>query len=680
MFLLSGLLIFISSYLLTSFFSKNSKNNLGIIYFFLIAFSQIILSFEILSLLNLISPKPFIICNGVILAAAVIFWIVKRFPLYKPKMITEFKNILKALKRDRLLIFLSLCFIVFIVSEFLIARYNPVIFGDALSYYFPRVTAWLQNGNINHFITPDTRELIMPVNLEFLYMWALMFTKSDFGLALFPYTGFLFLLYVTYNFLGELGFSRRKRLWSVFVISSFIVLAVMSYTPCADVLIGALLLASLYLFYVYLKYDDKISIYFSTLCTALAVGIKTTAIIAFPSVFILLIITALLFKKEKLKKGLILYIFFLFINFMIFSSYNYILNIIQFHNPVSCPEQFLLNKFRGGFKGYLCNLIKYIFTFFDISAIKNINSYHYFITALQEKVLNLIGESSLSYKSEYFDGTFNYDYDFTVAKCGLGAVGILTFIPSFFRSIVKGFKKNSSPKYKLLAALALSLAFNILIFSRVMLFTTFNLRYIVTFIVISIPIVVISYIRSNKNLFKWIIVYFMFVYLFLVAHTQPVSIFLFYHKYKTVHPEVKNIESIMSIQGEEPDIFDYFIKKDKSKIAVFSFRHEEAIFHILKLRLHGFILDRLLVENIEDYDLNNYDYIISSKNSYSSSNIMKTNSKYCLYLDWKKQVTDNLDEAAAVQCMVPFDYLVKKGFKPVDDVKFNNYLILKREI
>ncbi len=683
MFLISIILIVISSYLITSLFYKNEeKNNWGIIYILLIMFAQIILSFEILSLLSLIDKIPFLVCNFVIFLISAFIWGIKDFPLFKFGFIGESKKIYKALKRDKLLFFTALCFIVLIVSGYLTVQYHPIIFGDALSYYLPRATAWIQNGNINHFVTPDARELIMPVNLDILYMMHLMFTKSEYGVAIYSYISFISLLYVVYNFLGEFGFSRRKRLWSIFTIASFIVIAVMAYTPCADVLIGTLLLTSLYLFFAYLKYDKKTPLYFSTLAAALAFGTKTTSIIAFPSVFILLIIMIYLFKKNKIKEGLGLYLLLLFINFMIFSSYNYILNIIQFSNPVSNSEYLMINKFRGGIKGYLCNLIKYIFIFFDASAIKDIDFYHRFIAETQEKVLGLIGENSASYMSDFFNEPFLFGYSFSVAKCGLGVMGILAFIPSLFCALKKGLKKSASPKIKFLAALALSLIFNVLLFSRVMVYTKFNFRYIVTFIVIAIPIVVFSYIKSNKNLYKYIMIFFLFIYLLAVSHKEMSSIFLFYHNYKKLHPEVKNIQSVMTIEGEEPFIFNYFIQKNRSKIAMLSNKNSEAIYHIVKLRLFGFNVDRLFTENITDFKIDRYNYIILPKEPAASSNLLRNNPGYCSYLDWEKHqltIEDDLKNAAMSLCLIPMPFFYENGFvEDKDAPDFNNYIILKR--
>lgn len=677
MILVSLALILLSSYFILSLLENKSKD--GFIYFYLICFSQFVITFELLSLFGKINKDSCLILNALIFLISLIILLIKRKPLFKIDIKDGLRRIFNSFKSDKMLMIPGICFIIFIISEYFVARYHPIVFGDALSYYLPRCTQWIQNGNINHFLTPDPREIIMPVNLEFVYTWKLLFSFKEYGLSLIPYSALFLLITVIYNFLGELGFCTRKRLYSIFVICSFAVIGVMSYTPCADLLIGALLSASLYLFIKWLKDDGILPLYFSALSAALAVGTKTTAIITLPSIFILIIVCAFLFNKNKLKKGLILYITFLFINFIIFSSYNYILNFLQFLNPVSCNSELLLNKFRGGIKGYACNFIKYIFMFFDASGIKNFNFYNNFMQNLLEKTLNLIGEDSNSYTSKFFEGVFIYGYDFSIAKAGLGIIGIIVFIPSFFIAIFKGLKPGASKKMKLLCALALSLLFNILLFSRVMIYTKYNFRYLVTFIIIAAPIVVLTYIKSNKNIYKWIIIYYMFVYLFIIAHTKPVSIFLYYWGFKSVNSNIKNIENVMTIAGEEPLIYDYFKKKNKTKMALIVRKKYEALFYIVKLRLEGFIIDRLLIEDIESFDLKKYEYIITSEGDQVSSYILKKYPKNCIYMDYEKNITKNADKAASVQCFVPDDYYNKQGFEKVKDINLKDFVILKNK-
>ena len=117
MFFVSLFLVLLSSYFLTSYLmKKETKNNLGVIYLFLIAFAQIILTFEVLSLISSINKIGILVTNVVFLIISICFWIKKHKPIYIPLFWSEISAIKKALKKDKLLNILSYCFIIFLIS------------------------------------------------------------------------------------------------------------------------------------------------------------------------------------------------------------------------------------------------------------------------------------------------------------------------------------------------------------------------------------------------------------------------------------------------------------------------------------------------------------------------------------------------------------------------------------
>ena len=685
MFFISICLVIFSSLLILSVLTKEQKETSGFLYLLLIAFAQIVLSFEVLSLFKLISKNGFLVCNIFWFIISLFIFFKQGKPIYTNKFKTELKKILYALKSDKSLYFLSICFCIFLISQLIRALFFPVTFGDALTYYLPRCTAWIQNGCINHYITPDSRELIMPVNMEFLYTWLLLFKRNEIGSAIFSYIGFLGCIYVIYNFLKEIGFTVKRRLWSIFVFSSF---AIEMYTPSADLFVGALILACIYLFLKAIKHNDKKALYFASLSYALAIGTKTTAIIAIPSVFIVLLIISYLYKKEHFIKNILTFGLLFIINFIIFSSYNYILNTIQFLNPISCSEQLLLNQFRGGFKGWLCNLIKYVFAIFDISGIKDYVEYNGFITHLQSLVLGLIGATDKSYTSNYFSRYFYFDSDMSLMHSALGIMGLFAFFPSLIKSIKKYIKNKRNKKNIIMASLTLSLILNLLIFARVMVFTQFNMRYLLTFVVIASPIVAYSYIKSNKNFFKLLLCWFMFVYFVVIAHKMPISYIISYDKLKA-NNQVQNTSSLLA-KSDEIDIYNYILNKDKKNIGLIISQINTPNYYIEKLRLADYVIEKILPENIEEYNLSKFDYIITGKFKSSSSNILNFKQRIlypslyisnCLYYDYRQSIIYDLNtKPAMIECEIPFDYIKAKGFEEVTDIQLGNYIILENLI
>lgn len=688
MFFISIFLVLFSSFLILSVLTKDKKETAGFLYWILIAFSQIVISFELLSLFKAISKNGFLTCNIICFVFSIFLFFKLRKPIYTNNFREELKKIHNALKIDKSLTFLSVCFCIFLVSQLITALYFPVTFGDALTYYLPRCTAWIQNGCINHYITPDTRELIMPVNMEFLYTWLLLFKKSEIGASVFSYIGFIGAIYVIYNFLKEIGFTIRRRLWSIFVFSSFALVAIEMYTPSADLFIGALILACIYLFLKASKHNDIKALFFASLSYALAVGTKTTSIIAIPSVFVVILIISYLYKKEQLIKHILTFGLFFIINFLIFSSYNYVLNTIQFMNPVSCSEQLLLNQFRGGFKGYLCTLIKYVFAIFDISGIKDYIGYNGFISYLQSVALSLIGATDKSYTSAYFNRYFYFDSTMSLMHSALGIMGLFAFLPSLIKSIKKYMKNKNSKKNIIMASLTLSLILNLIIFARVMVFTQFNMRYLLTFVIIASPVVAYSYIKRNKNFFKLLLCWFMFVYFVVIAHKMPLSYVISYAKFQA-NNQSKNTSFLLA-KSDEIDIYNYILSKDKKSIGLIVSQVKTPNYYIEKLRLSDYVIEKILPENIEEYDLSKFDYIVTDKFKSSSTYILNFKQRMlypnfyvsrCLYNDYRQSTIYDLNtKPAMIECEIPFDYIKAKGFKEVTDFQTEKYIILQNLI
>ena len=573
MFIFSVILIAISSYFITSVISsKNRKESSVFVHFLLIIFAQIVLSFELLSLFCAISAINFLFMNVLFMLISVLLYKKLKSSLYLPKIKEEFINIKKALNQDKLLKYISVFFLIFLISELILALFLPVDFGDTLAYYLPRCTHWIWAGNINHYMTSDIRELIMPVNMDLLYTWHLMFTKSEHGVAVYSYIGLINIIYVVYHLLGELRFCRRKRLWTVYILCAFSIIGVMAYTPLSDLFTGSLLLTAVYLFLVFCKNNTKTDLYFSSLSLVLAFGTKTTALIAIISLCVIFYILLNHYKKGNKWKVFILFIFFAVINFVIFSGYNYLLNFLQFSNPISNKGHILLNQFRGGITGYIYNLVNYVFYIFDLSGINNIDLYNEYVIKLKNSVFSLLPQNTSIYISPYYNEPYKFFNVCNPLYSALGAMGLLCFYPSLLYCIFS--KKRYSFRYAFLFVIALLFIFNVLLFAGMMIYTKYNVRYLVTFLIISVPIVVCTYFKSNRNIYKWIVSAFLFIYPFYNPFITTASFVIASLKLQEYNKNYSDAEKI----------YDYFVKAKNNKIAVFDKHRGEYLYYIYKLR------------------------------------------------------------------------------------------------
>ena len=667
MFLISLILVIFSTFFITAVLNKNSKANLFLIYFLILGFAQLVLSFEVLSLMSLISINGLLYANAIFFFTALIIWLLNKKPLPKLNFSIELSKIKKALKLDKTLAILSILLTIFLVIKLTNIFVLPISWGDALVYYFPRCLSWIYNGNINHYIVPDVREIIMPVNMEFLYTWLFLFFKTERGTAIFSFISYVGGLIVIYNLLGYFNIIVRRRLWAIYVFSAFSLIGSLLQTPCADIFIGSLILASIYLFIVFAKENNKTALTISTLSYALAIGTKTTTLLVSPAVFILFFVILLKYKKYKFIKSSFIFLFLMFINFMIFASYNYILNFIQFSHPISNSTHILLNKFFGGINGYIFNLIRYIFVLFDASGIDNFQFYNDTITNLQSRVLSLFGMNSTSYLSPYYPDDYLFESETSPLKGYLGLLCIFTFVPSIFICIKRLFNKKLKDKNFAINILGLLYVINILFFAGVMFFTSFNMRYLITFVVISSPILIYSYIGTIKNWYKILTTALIALYLLSIpiANELPYLIYVLKND---------NIRSWKSITRDEISIANYLKRNNYKNILLYISGKHRSIYDFEKLKLHNFKIDRLLLENIESYDISKYDYIVTDEYELSASNLLYIPNKYCVYFDKNKNIVEYNKKSKIVKanCKLPFEYFKEKGF--VDDTSTINSL------
>lgn len=658
MFCLSSALLLISSYFFNCFIAKklNGKDFPGFLYFILTIFSQIILSFEILSLFKKISLQAFVILNILFFVFSLVLFKTGKCSFYFPDMKKEILHIKQALIRDKILCFISVCFVYALTVRLYNVLFCQIKFGDALNYYFTRASEWIQNGSIAHFLTPDTRELIMPVNFDMLYMMHFLFTKSENGTAVYSYIGFLTGIYVLYKFIKELGFSLRTALWSIFVFSSFSIIGLESYNPCSDLFAGVLILSGVYLFFIYIRKNNNIAGTFSSLAFALALGVKTVTIMTIPSFIIICAVIISACKLLNPGRKVLFYTLFLLLNFLIFSSYNYILNTIEFSNPISCREQILIHAFRGGFNGFLCNFIKYLFAIFDTSGI-NLGYFGGFIMYNQSQFLSLFGLTDESFISPYFKGYFDYNADLSIVSSILGVTGLFVFLPAVIKSFIR--KKNKH--FGLMFVFSLVLIINIAVMSGTIVFMQYSTRFLMIFVIISSPVIAYSYIKNNKKFCK-ILISFLISFCFVS----------------------NNVHSQTRIEFEENAIAEKIKTLSDGKIALIAEQSKSPVFYIEKLRFEGFTVDKLLLEIIESFDLKKYDYIITSKQGTASDYIFhkkpyieKSKVSQCFYLDADQNTVDiyNPSEPVKAVCTIPLEFIEKNNYRPLFET--DNYYIFK---
>lgn len=625
LFLISFLLVFISSYLLTSVISPK-KSILGVIYLFIIAFAQIVLTFEVLSLFTAINQFWVLALNTLSAGISATLWSKKSRPRWNLDF-KDFKNrVNNSFKLDKSLVWLYIGFLAFIIVAILLNLTMPITSADAFAYHAARSLFWVLQGSLNHFEIADIRNLCLPINSEILYAWVLLFFRTDVLFGFFSFIGYLLSIISVYNILGLMGYCIRKRLWVIFILSSFSSVIVQVSSTETDIIIAGLITSCIFLFWYALKNNEKTPIIMASLAYALALGTKTTSIIAIPGVGLILLALCYHYKKYK---PLGAFLGFGLLNFLIFSSYNYILNIIQFHS-LNGPASFMVvSKNYFGIKGMISNFIKYIFMFIDFTGFKWSDYINPQMISVRDGILNFL---HLGYIP---DGLYTTPYEVNrfllEPVMGAGILGLIVFLPCIFWACIKPVFEHKSKKTLLLGLFALAFIINILTLSYLLAYMSFSVRFVMSFMVISAPILVYSYF-PKKNPLKYIIVFFSLFYLICIStHLWPRPFMkiarIFIHEHHTlsytryiarckdfdVNPEYTNATCLLTMKIEQ--------KIPNSKKILALLNTSDSIYLLKALEFKGYKIDFAILEDANKIDFSKYDYVITPNDAQKSSYI-----------------------------------------------------------
>lgn len=674
LFLISFLIVFVSSYLITSCIAKEN-DVCGFFYIPLIAFAQLVFDFEILSLFKAISIGGVFGLNIITLIAAASVWYIKSRPLWRYNVSRFFKRCWLACWKDKYLFTLGIGFCIFLAVSIFLIIISPVVSEDASSYHVSRSVFWVINKSLNHFTIGDIRNLVFPINSEILYAWVILFTHKMVFLGSFSFVGYLLTILGIYNILDILKFDIRKKLWVLFIVSSFSSVTILSSGTETDIIISGLVLSSIYLFWRGVKDDRKACLFMSALAYALAIGTKTTAFFAIPGVGIGFCALAYYYRKKDFYKPVLAFLGFGVINFLLFAVYNYILNYINFGNITGSLNFIYLHKNIFGLRGLVAHFIKYLFLFVDFTGLQWSNYIGPEIINLRDSIL-----SSMNL-SDVVDGVFTAK-DKVVNKSlleplvGMGVVGMLTFLPCVLISYIRPFFKKDK---KTIAILGFGLLFlvNIIVMSYVLIYMAYNIRFLTTLCVISAPVLIYSYSRKN-NPYKFLVVFFaMFSLVLISTHiwARPFFRIVEYMKHGVPVTHIRKIMSESMLMQKFPEQ-DYDIKKypitylpyalrtylsqfDKSNKILYFSPLGKGVLPFAQMKLDGYNVNFDMIENIDNIDLTQYNIILLIDDMQDSFIIKKFNHNYCAYTGVN---IDNKQIMLSSKCTLPPEFYEDNGF------------------
>lgn len=626
LFLVSFLLIFLSSYLITSTLTPK-KHFLGFLYLFIFAFAQIIVSFEILSLFSLMKVPFVLLLNVIFLLGSIFVWLKSSGPMWIPDVSVFRNRVLNSFKFDHSLFILYVGFCVFVIAAVILCIFSSVNNMDALDYHLARSLFWVFNGNLNHFPVSDIRALCLPINSEILYTWVLMFVKKDLFLGFFSLVGFFLSIVSIYGILSEIGFSARKKLWAVFIVSSFPNVIVQASGTETDIIISGLVLSSVYMFLFAIKNMNNVDkrynavpLFVSSLSYAIAVGTKTPAFMAIPSVGILFLFLAFHYLGKDFYKPLLKFIIFGCLNFLIFSAYNYILNYIDFGNFMSSNSFMLVSKNYYGLKGAISSFVKYLFMFVDTSGFRWGDYIGDSVVHLKKAVLSALGVGFVP-DGLYTWATYKVNKSLIEPLVGFGILGFFVLLPCWMYSLSIPFINFKKPlfKKKMFFIWGVMFLLNLIVLSVSLAYMAYSIRFIMFFALISSPFLVMSY--RKKSFAKGLVVFFAvfsLVVFSLNVWPRPLLKMAYFlsagHSFEELHEDM-NCDALGRKTQNPMCALTHGIKNvyaPENKILVFA-NSSDSIFILKALSFKGYHIDFGRLEDVEKINIDNYNLIISKK-------------------------------------------------------------------
>jgi len=612
--IISVILVAVSSFLISAC-AESKKFLINSCYFWGILFAQVVLGFEILSVPKIVTPANFLIYNIIVFVISLIFFYKKRPSiLLLEDLKKDISKIKAVLLRDNWLKACFIAFCIFLTGTIIYIIIMPVHDEDAFGYHLARIPFWIANQSINHFFITDIRAVIMPINSEIIYSWAYLFIKSDIFVRIFSLCSYILFILALRGLFSELKIPTKVFLWVAFIMTSMPGIMFSISGAESNIAVAALIFASVYLFLYAVKRNKILPIFFASLLYALAIGTKTPALLAAVSVLFIASVISFIYKKKDFYKPVLICGGFLIINFVLFASYNYVLNYIDFGNPVSSIYAKENHAFYGGFKAFIANIIRYTVDMLDFAQFPQNTQIWRIENALTKVVIALLGidPDAGVLINEKTIIKFGHNFENVI---GAGVLGIILFIPSVFYCFKN--KNKTSARTKIINAFGAGFLINFIILSFSLGYMIFSTRFLIFFIMLAIPSLVkmINFKKHKiiKILTGTIVIYSLTLYYYFYEHRFTPYLAYIYYK----HPGIQNFKK--HIRKANIDWWDYsqsaklvdLLNKDNNS-NVLIFLSSGANIYLLVTEQGKYKADFMSLETAEEdkIDWDKYDYIV----------------------------------------------------------------------
>lgn len=311
-----------------------------IIGIYLLSFANIVFVSQIASLLKQINQTFFLLAHFGLVLVAFIFW--NKFG--KPSLLGPFEKqhlyfwqYLPSIRQNADLYILGFFVgVVYVIGAVLILTLPQNNF-DSMTYHLSRVGYWLQHRTLFPWPTPNPRQTTFPINAELGVMWTILFWGSDQMSGFVQWVSSLVLMITILGFSRLLGASLRQGIFAALIWAGLPQIILQSVTTMNDLVASAFLATAIYLFLIGLRLNRNKYLLLSGLGIGLAIGTKSTVIIALPGLFLVLVATLWIIGRRAIT-NILIWGAASVAGFLLVGAFGYIQNMIVYQNPFSVSQ------------------------------------------------------------------------------------------------------------------------------------------------------------------------------------------------------------------------------------------------------------------------------------------------------------------------------------------------------
>lgn len=355
---------------------------------------------------------------------------------------------------DIILLFLSVFFSV-MFALFLI-WFLPPNSHDVLTTHLSRVGYWLQNGTYLPFPSHNLFDLIYPLNPALQAAWVMVVAGSDRMVEIFQWLAALVCALAVFGLSRVMGDDRKSAAFKGLLFLSFPIVIMQSTTAQTDLVLAAFGSIGFYFFLSGFLESHNGKLLVSALSIGLALGSKQLAFLLLPG-FALATIILIKIKNGNGHRLLIQWGLMSAAAFFVFGSQVYIINLLQYGNPLGNREvvtaSLMIDKTENPLDMLFTNSMRFVYGSLDPTGLpKPANIYLVRAKAkLSKPFLNALGVNLE--KPQYCGVEHDFSYlaipETTEDEAWFGVVGFVVLTGAAFSGFVSLWKRKNQLKFLL---------------------------------------------------------------------------------------------------------------------------------------------------------------------------------------------------------------------------------------